>query len=164
MCDNFFSHITGFIDSIVNPNPCREFYGSLGEKFGEPWSWDSANTKPRAQAIYTSLTRFEELIAFSVLFNGLEPLKPLVMKLQKRNSDIYEAYQMIDKLITDIKYLRENINHEFDQGYELTRKMVVAVGSQESKPRTTVFPLTETISHQMISRTTGDELRCTCYG
>ena len=104
------------------------------------------------------------MIAFSVLFNGLEPLKPLVIKLQKRNSDIYEAYQMIDKLITDIKYLRENINHEFDQGYELTRKMVVAVGSQESKPRTTVFPLTETISHQMISRTTGDELRCTCYG
>ena len=54
-------------------------------------------------------------VAFSILFNGLEPLKPLVIKLQKRNSDIYEAYQMIDKVITDIKYLHEIIDHEFDQ-------------------------------------------------
>ena len=92
----------------------ESFYGYLEEKFGEPWSWDSGNGKPRAQAIYTSftsITRFEKLIAFSILFNGLEPLKLLVIKC---SSDIYEAYQMIDKVITNIKYLRENIDHEFD--------------------------------------------------
>ena len=111
MCDNFSRHVTGFTDSIINPNPYREFYGYSEEKSGEPWSWDSVSTKPRAQAIYTSFTRFEELIAFSILFNGLEPLKLLVIKCI---SDIYEAYQMIDKVITDIKYLRENIDHEFD--------------------------------------------------
>ena len=43
---------------------------------------------------------------FSILFNGLEPLKLIVLKLQKRNSYIYEAYQMIEKVIADIKYLR----------------------------------------------------------
>ena len=42
------------------------------------------------------------------LFNGLKSLKWLVIKLQKHNSDIYEAYQMINKVITDIKLLREN--------------------------------------------------------
>ena len=102
----FFRYNTGFTDSIINPNPYREFYGYLEETFGEPWFWDSVNTKLRAQAIYTSLTRFEELTVFSILFNGLEPFKPIVLKLQKRNSYIYEAYQMIDKVIADIKYLR----------------------------------------------------------
>ena len=43
-----------------------------------------------------------------ILFNGLKPLKWLVIKLQKHNSDIYETYQMINKVITDIKLLREN--------------------------------------------------------
>ena len=57
-------------------------------------------------------------VAFSILFNGLEPLKPLVIKLQKRNSDICKAYQMIDKVITDIRHLRENIDHGFDHWYE----------------------------------------------
>ena len=42
----------------------ESFYGYLEEKFGEPWSWDSGNGKPRAQAIYTSFRRFEGLIAF----------------------------------------------------------------------------------------------------
>ena len=50
--------------------------------------------------------------------NGLEPLKPLVIKLQKRNSDICKGYQMIDKVITDIRHLRENIDHSFDHWYE----------------------------------------------
>lgn len=65
------------------------------------------------------LIRFEELIAYSILINGLEPLKPLIIKLQIRNSDIYEAYQMIDRVITDVKHLRENVDHEFDHWYEL---------------------------------------------
>ena len=39
---------------------------------------------------------------------------------------------MIDKVITDIKHLRENIDHEFDRWHELARKMVVAAGGQES--------------------------------
>ena len=78
------------------------------------------------------ITRLEEFITVSILFNGLEPLKPLVKILQKLNSDFYEAYQMIDKVITDIKHLRENIDHEFDRWYKLARKMVVAAGGQES--------------------------------
>ena len=105
------------------------------------------------------LIRFEELIAFSILFNGLEPLKPLIIKLQIRNSDIYEAYQMIDRVITDVKHLRENVDHEFDHWYELARKMIVAVVVRRvSQGQLRAFPLTQTVSHQMTSRSTGDKL------
>ena len=53
-------------------------------------------TGPRNQS---SFTRFQEMIVFSILFNGLESLKPLVIKLQKRNSDVYQSYPMIHDLI-----------------------------------------------------------------
>ena len=43
-----------------------------------------------------SFTYFKEMIAFSILFNGLETLKPLVTKLQKQSCNIYQAWQMID--------------------------------------------------------------------
>ena len=46
------------------------------------YNWDLANMKPRALIIYTSLIRFEELIALSVLMNGLQQLlKPHARKL-----------------------------------------------------------------------------------
>lgn len=74
-----FRYITGFTDSTLE--------GTLGE----PWSWDT-NTKSRAQGISTLLTSFKELVAFSVLFNGLEHLKPLVTNFQQRNSDIFQDF------------------------------------------------------------------------
>ena len=46
------------------------------------------------------------MLGFSFLFNGLEPLKPLVTELHKRNSDIYETYQIIDQITEDLKYQR----------------------------------------------------------
>ena len=65
----------------------------------------------------------------------MEPVKPPVIKLQERNSDIYEAFKMIEKEITDIKHPWKNIDHEFDHCYELTHKMFVEAYDQERKPR-----------------------------
>ena len=61
----------------------------------------------------------------------MEPLKPLIIKLQIRNSDIYEAYQMIDRVITDICW---------PWVWSLVwigPKNGCSGGGQESKPRTT---------------------------
>ena len=51
---------------------------------------------------------------FSILFNGLEPLKLLATKIQKWNSDIYQVYRMIDQAIEDLKHFRRNVDHKFD--------------------------------------------------
>ena len=40
------------------------------------------------QSLYAACRRFHRLIAFAPLFNGLEPLKPLLTKILKRNQDI----------------------------------------------------------------------------
>ena len=53
--------------------------------------------------MFAATKSFELNLAFSLVFNGLEPLKPLVTKLQKRNQDNYKAYQMIDNVISELK-------------------------------------------------------------
>ena len=59
--------MTGCVDSILKPNLYKDFYQHLKQHFGKPWIWESGNAKPWAQGIYTSLTRFEEMIVFSIL-------------------------------------------------------------------------------------------------
>ena len=98
----------------------QDIYAHLEETFNEPWTWD-ANTKTQAQGLYASCTKFEHLISFSILFNGLEPQKPLVSKLQMRNQDIYKAYHRIDSAITDLERTRKNLDEEF---------IVVSAGSR----------------------------------
>ena len=37
------------------------------------------------------LALLEHMVAFSVLFNGLKPQKPLVVKLEKRNQNTFKG-------------------------------------------------------------------------
>ena len=55
----------------------------LKEKHKEKWSFDK-ETVSKAQGLSAACGRFGRLVAFAVLHNGLEPLKPLVTKLQQR--------------------------------------------------------------------------------
>ena len=57
--------------------------------------------------------------------------------MQKWNSDIDQAYLIIDQVIEDLKYFRENIVYWFDHWFYMAQKMITTVGGEESKPRTT---------------------------
>ena len=48
--------------------------------------------------------------------------------------DIYQAYQMIDQVIEDLKYFRKNINHEFDHWSSMAQKMITAVRERKASP------------------------------
>ena len=74
-------------------------------------------------------------MAFSAAFDRLDPLKPLVTKLQKRNQDIYVAYSMIDLVMSDMKLYRENIDKEFKPWYNLATTMAQSADVQLSVPR-----------------------------
>ena len=65
----------------------EDFYEHLEREIKETWSWDKEIVSI-AQGLYAVCHKFDRLIAFSILFNGLQPLKPLVTKLHKRNQDI----------------------------------------------------------------------------
>ena len=130
--------VVSTLESISERHTYQDFYAHLEEKFNEPWTWDT-NTKTQAQGLCASCTKFEHLISFSILFNGLEPLKPLVSKLQKRNQDIYKAYHMIDSVITDLERNHKNLDEEFIESFQLAVDMAEYVGAEIKAPNTTVF-------------------------
>ena len=99
-------------ESTFMPHLYSEFYACLEDKFEKKWTWD-ADTKTKAQGLYAACSLFEHIIAFFVLFNGLEPLKPLVVKLQKHNQDIFKGYYMTDTIVSDLIECRRNVDKGF---------------------------------------------------
>ena len=88
------------------------------EKYKDKWSWDK-ETVPKAQGLFSARWRFDRLVAFAVLYNGLGALKPLVTKLQKHKLHIYQAYQMISQVINDLRETKDNMDEEFHHWYEM---------------------------------------------
>ena len=72
---------------------------------------------------------------FSVLFNGLESLKPLVVNLQKRNQDIFEGYYMIDTIVSDLMDYRRNVDKEISIWYGFAVEMANSIDVEPSTPR-----------------------------
>ena len=102
----------------------------LEEKHKEKWSWDK-ETVSKAQGLFAACRRFDRLFAFAVLHNGLETLKPLVTKLQKRIQDIYETYQIIN----DLRETKDNMDEEFHHWYQMACETAKSVGVMPSEPR-----------------------------
>ena len=65
----------------------------------------------------------------------LHPVSGLTNKLQGRNIDIIEAYESANRCIEDMKYVRENIDNEFDQIFKQTGRMAIKLDVQPSLPR-----------------------------
>ena len=76
------------------------------------WDWD-ANTKVKAHGLLHTMKPGQHIISFLVTKNSLELIKPLAIKLQKKDQDIVQAFNMIDTTIDHVKELRKNISSEF---------------------------------------------------
>ena len=99
------------------------------------WYWNQ-ESQSKAQGLFSSCRRFNSLVAFAVLFNGLEPLKPLVTKLQKKNQDTYHACHKIDKVISDLKDTKRDIENEFKGRFKFATDMAASVGVDPENHRT----------------------------
>ena len=120
--------------SVFSSNLCNEFYMHLEERFNGKLTLD-AETKVKLQDLFVAHRSFENILAFSAVFNSLEPLKPLVKKPQKRNQDIYMAYRMIDLVMSYLKCYLENIDEEFKSWYYFAMTMSQSVDVQPSVTR-----------------------------
>ena len=127
-----YKFVFSAFESIVNIKLYSDFFAHLETEINENWYWDQ-ESQSKAQGLFSSCRRFDCLVAFAVLFNGLEPLKPLVTKLQKRNLDIYHAYHMIDQVISDLKDTKRDIEHEFKGWFKFATDMAASVGVDPEK-------------------------------
>ena len=91
--------------------------------------WD-AHVKREATSFLNALTKFEFIVGIIVLYRLLHPVAVLTSKLQGRNIDIIEAYESANRCIEDMKYVRENIDNEFDQIFKHAEQMAIKLDFQ----------------------------------
>ena len=127
--------IVATFDSICNPHLYEDFCKYLENETNENWCWGSESIN-KAQGLFTVCRKFDHIIAFSVLLHGLEPTKPLVTKLPKKNQDIYQAYCMADKVLIDLLVIQLNTDTELKVWFTFAVDMAKSVGVEPSLPRT----------------------------
>ena len=94
------------------------------------WAWDR-ETKDKANGIASCLKRFEKIASFLVQKSALYPLKGIAAKLQRRELDVYEAYQRIDDTIALIQQYRTEIEVFHDKVYDEAKELAEDIGSTE---------------------------------
>ena len=124
----FFKFIVATFDSICNPLLYEDFYKYLENETTENWCWDSESIN-KEQGFFGAYRKFDRIIAFSVMFQS-------ITRLQKRNQGIYQAFCMIDKVLSDLWDMQSNIDTEFKVWFTFAVNMTKSVGVEPSLPRT----------------------------
>ena len=92
-------------EAILNPDDYTSIYAEASTEGGEgcieDFCWDS-ETRTIAQGILKIMQTPVHAISFITVMSTLEPVKPLTVKLQRRNQDMYKAYKHVDETIYQI--------------------------------------------------------------
>ena len=96
--------------------------------------WDP-HVKRGVTIFLNALIKFEFIVDIIVLYRLLHLVAGLTNKLQGRNIDITETYESANCCIEDMKYVRENIDNEFDQIFKQAERMTIKLDVQPSLPR-----------------------------
>ena len=75
-----YKFVVSAFESIVSIKLYSDFYAHLEREINEKWYWDR-DSESKDQDLFSTCRRFDRLVVFAILFNGLEPPKPLVTKL-----------------------------------------------------------------------------------
>lgn len=125
----------GILESMFDSEKYSEFYDHLEKEFDEKWEFDS-ETRVKASGLFKQGKDFRHIISLIIAINALEPIKPLVKKLQKRNADIFKGYHMIDSVIEELGKFRENIDVVFDKWYKEAAEFAAEVNVRPEMPPT----------------------------
>ena len=106
-----------------------------GDEDYEDWNWDK-ETLVKAEGLRCSLTSGMHITALVILKDGLQPVKGLSIKLQKRDSDIYETYDHINFVVKEVQSMHVNIDELWDEWFSEASSMAEDVGVSIDIPRT----------------------------
>eukprot|EP00057_Strongylocentrotus_purpuratus_P002048 XP_003723740.1 PREDICTED: 52 kDa repressor of the inhibitor of the protein kinase-like [Strongylocentrotus purpuratus] len=99
-------------------------------------SWDlDAETRTRAQGFMTSLRNGRNIIALVILVNGLDTVKGLSTKLQKRDADVVAAYNLIDTAIDEVRRQRADFDSVWRNWCTEAETIAADVGGEITVPR-----------------------------
>jgi len=112
---------------MVNPH----VYPEVNESH---WNWDS-DTKTTTHGLKSSLQSFWVIVGVTVLKNSLDYLTGLSAKLQRRDTDVFGAYNMIDNIKGKMQCLKDDIGVEFQRWYDEAKQLASYIGTEEEIPR-----------------------------
>ena len=92
----------------------RLFAGQFGDA---AWSWDT-DTKNKASGLANAI-RFSFIITLLTAIKCLSVLRPLSVKLQKRDLDVYEACLNSNNVTDDLQDIRDNIEDIWTEWFDL---------------------------------------------
>ena len=97
-----YACIASTFEAILNPAAYESVYITLlndGETTTmNDWNWDR-ETRIKAQGLLRTMQTPSHAVSLTTVMFALEPIKPLTIKLQKRNQDVYQAYKLVDETI-----------------------------------------------------------------
>jgi hypothetical protein len=122
-----YAYIVKCLQYILNP--------SLHEKSNEEWFWDR-QTKVKAQGLLTSITAFSTLVTFVFARHVLDTIKPLTVKLQKRDNNVSTANKLITEHVERVKEIRGEIDAEFETCFHDAKRIAEELDITVTVPRT----------------------------
>lgn len=125
-----YEYIVTCLDAMLHPAE----YPDVVEAGGDSWSWD-ATTRTKAEGLKHSLKHSRNIVALIILVNGLDVVKGLATKLQKRDADVAAAYKLIDAAMSDVRSMRENVDLVWEDWYQEAESIAADVGAEISMPR-----------------------------
>ena len=98
------------------------------------WSWDTS-TRIKAVGLKDSLKDGSNILALVTLLNGLDPLRGLSAKLQKRDADVVDAYKLIDTAVSEVQTLRDKFDDVWGDWFGDAQTIATNIGSEIQLPR-----------------------------
>jgi hypothetical protein len=84
--------------------------------FGE-WSWD-AETTAKANGFLHHITSTSFFIAAKILLHCLSLLRGITVKLQRKSTDVLQAYNQLVEVHNELHLLRQNVVEEFSSIFQ----------------------------------------------
>jgi hypothetical protein len=127
---HFYQGYTFIVQALESIGHSRHF-----EEYGHLYSdWDTGS-RSEAQQLLLSITRFDFIVVFLIVYQYLSHLPDLTIKLQSNALDIIKANAMVGEVMTVYKSERSNVDEGFLPVYRQSLILADKVGINPSTPR-----------------------------
>ena len=129
---SLYEYIFTTVHAMLEPDEYPQVAEAGGNK--EAWSWDTS-TKIKAGGLKQSLQSGSHILALVVLVNGLDAVKGLAAKLQKRDMDVVAAYNHTDAAVNEVHTNRSEFDSVWSEWFQDAQNKAADIGAEIAVPR-----------------------------
>ena len=123
-----FPSILRALEAMANERLFANQYGDTA------WNWDT-ESRNKANSLLNAVSNFAFIITQVTTMKCLSILKPLSVKLQKREIDVYQAYNHIGDFKRDLQNIRGDIEKHCTDWYNMATTTARKADIEPSMPR-----------------------------